>query len=73
MTAAAARWREAVDGAWSVPAVREGTLGSCFILVGSLTPAFLPADNTFDQVWLLRELQHSPGRVLATAVLLLGV
>jgi hypothetical protein len=67
------RWREAVVGAWAIPAVRAGTLGSCFILVGSLTPAFLPADNAFDHVWLLRELQHGAGRVLATAVLLLGV
>src|SRR5450631_381944 len=69
----AARWREAVVGAWAVPAVRAGTLGSCLILVGSLTPAFLPAGNTFDHVWLLRELQHGAGRVLATAVLLFGV
>ena len=69
----ATRWREAVVGAWAVPAVRAGTLGSCFILVGSLTPAFLPADNAFDHVWLLRELQHGAGRVLATAVLLFGV
>jgi len=69
----AARWRQAVDGAWAVPAAREGTLGSCFILVGSLTPAFLPSENVFDHVWLLRELQHGVGRVLSTAVLLLGV
>jgi len=69
----ATRWREAVVGAWAVPAVRAGTLGSCFILVGSLTPAFLPADNAFNHVWLLRELQHGAGRVLATAVLLFGV
>ena len=69
----AARWRDAVGGAWAVTAVREGTLGSCFILVGSLTPAFLPEDNAFTHVWLLRELQHGAGRVLATAVLLLGV
>jgi alpha-1,6-mannosyltransferase len=69
----AARWREAVVGAWAVPAVRAGTLGSCLILVGSLTPAFLPAGNAFDHVWLLRELQHGAGRVLATAVLLFGV
>src|ERR1035437_8731640 len=69
----ATRWREAVVGAWAVPAVHAGTLGSCFILVGSLTPAFLPADNAFNHVWLLRELQHGAGRVLATAVLLFGV
>jgi alpha-1,6-mannosyltransferase len=69
----AARWRDAVGGAWAIPAVREGTLGSCFIFVGSLTPAFLPEDNAFTHVWLLRELQHGAGRVLATAVLLLGV
>ena len=69
----AARCRAAVEGAWAVAAVREGTLGSCFILVGSLTPAFLPEDNAFTHVWLLRELQHGAGRVLATAVLLLGV
>src|SRR5450756_435601 len=69
----ATRWREAVVGAWAVPAVHAGALGSCFILVGSLTPAFLPADNAFNHVWLLRELQHGAGRVLATAVLLFGV
>src|ERR1035437_2008650 len=63
----------AVAGAWADPAVHAGSLGSCFIRVGSLTPAFLPADNAFNHVWLLRELQHGAGRVLATAVLLFGV
>lgn len=69
----AARLRAALDGAWAVPAVREGTLASWFIFIGSLTPAFLPEDNVFERVWFLRELQHGVGRVLATAILLLGV
>ena len=68
-----ARWGAAVEGAWAVPAVRQGTWGSGLILVGSLTPAFLPADNAFDHIWLLRQLQFGAGRVLATALLLLGV
>ena len=70
---AASRWREAVSRAWAVPAVREGWFGSCLILVGSLTPAFLPAHNAFEQVAPLGALQHGVGRVLATAVLLSGV
>ncbi|NYI40856.1 polyprenol phosphomannose-dependent alpha 1,6 mannosyltransferase MptB [Demequina lutea] len=69
----AARWRDAVVGAWAVPAVRTGTLGSCLIFVGSLTPAFLPAGTALHHLWLLRWLQDGPGRVLATAVLLFGV
>ena len=69
----AGRWWDAVVGAWAVPAVRAGTLGSCLILVGSLTPAFLPADTALHRLWLLRSLQDGAGRVLATAVLLVGV
>ena len=69
----AARWGAAVEGAWAVSAVRQGTWGSGLILVGSLTPAFLPEDNAFDHIWLLRQLQFGVGRVLATALLLLGV
>jgi len=69
----ATRWRAAVVGAWAIPAVRTGTLGSCLILVGSLTPAFLPEGTAFDHLWLLRDLQHGAGRILATAVLLFGV
>ena len=42
--ATAARWREAVDGAWAVPAVREGTLGSCLIPV-SYTHLTLPTNR----------------------------
>ncbi len=68
-----ARWRHAVVGAWAVPAVRTGTLGSCLIFVGSLTPAFLPAHTGFHHLWLLRSLQDGAGRVVATAVLLFGV
>jgi len=67
------RCRRAVGDAWAIPAVRAGTLGSCLIFVGSLTPAFLPEDNAFSRIWLLKELQHGLGRVLATGVLLLGV
>ena len=69
----AARWRDAVVGAWAVRAVRMGTLGSCLIFVGSLTPAFLPTDTALHRLWLLRSLQDGAGRVVATAVLLLGV
>ncbi len=68
-----ARWTGALERAWATPAVRSGTWGSVCILVGSLTPAFLPDDNAFSRVWLLRDLQQGPGRVLATMVLLLGV
>lgn len=71
---AASRWREAVVGAWAVPAVRMGTFGSCLILAGSLTPAFLPSDAAFlNRLWLLRSLQDGAGRVVATAILLVGV
>jgi len=69
----AARWRDAIVGAWAVPAVRTGALGSCLIFGGSLTPAFLPADTALHRLWLLRSLQDGAGRVLATAVLLVGV
>lgn len=69
----AARWRDAVVRAWAVRAVRTGTLGSCLIFVGSLTPAFLPPETALHRLWLLRSLQDGTGRVVATAVLLVGV
>jgi len=68
-----ARWRHAVVGAWAIPAVRTGTFGSCLVFVGSLTPAFLPANTALHRLWLLRSLQDGTGRVVATAVLLVGV
>ncbi len=70
---ASTRWSEAVASAWAVPAVRSGTWGSGLILVGSLTPAFLPEGNALTKLWLLRDLQYGPGRILATGLLLLGV
>ena len=70
---ASTRWSEAVTSAWAVPAVRSGTWGSGLILVGSLTPAFLPEGNALTKLWLLRDLQYGPGRILATGLLLLGV
>lgn len=70
---AAARWRDAVVGAWAVRAVRLGTLGSGLVLFGSLTPAFLPEGAAWHRLWLLRSLQDGAGRVVATAILLVGV
>ena len=69
----AARWRDAVVGAWVVRAVRLGTLGSGLVLFGSLTPAFLPEGAAWHRLWLLRSLQDGAGRVVATAILLVGV
>jgi alpha-1,6-mannosyltransferase len=43
------------------------------MLVGSLTPAFLPDVNPFIDVPVLGWLQSVPGRILATAVLMGGV
>jgi len=62
-----------VGDAWRIPAVRRGTLGTALIMGGSLTPAFLPDVNPFAGVPVLGALQTQPGRVLATAVLMVGV
>jgi alpha-1,6-mannosyltransferase len=62
-----------VADAWRIPAVRRGTLAGLLILVGSLTPAFLPDVNPFIDVPVLGWLQSVPGRILATAVLMGGV
>ncbi|HEY6741108.1 MAG TPA: polyprenol phosphomannose-dependent alpha 1,6 mannosyltransferase MptB [Lapillicoccus sp.] len=62
-----------VADAWRIPAVRRGTFAGLLILVGSLTPAFLPDVNPFVDVPLLGWLQTVPGRILATAVLMAGV
>jgi hypothetical protein len=67
------RWRDAVVAAWAVRAVRTGTVGSFLILFGSLTPAFLPTETALHRLWLLRSLQDGAGRVVATAILLVGV
>ncbi|NTV39270.1 MAG: polyprenol phosphomannose-dependent alpha 1,6 mannosyltransferase MptB, partial [Demequinaceae bacterium] len=69
----AARWRDAVVAAWAVRAVRAGTLGSFLVLVGSLTPAFLPDGLRWHRLWWLGSLQDGVGRVVATVVLLVGV
>lgn len=69
----AGRWRDAVVAAWDVRAVRAGTLGSFLVLVGSLTPAFLPEGLTWRHLWWLGSLQDGAGRVIATVILLVGV
>ena len=61
-----------VADAWRIPAVQRGTFAGLLILVGSLTPAFLPDINPFVDV-PLGWLQTVPGRILATAVLMAGV
>jgi alpha-1,6-mannosyltransferase len=70
---AIARELAGVADAWRTPAVRRGTLAGLLILVGSLTPAFLPDVNPFNSVPVLGWLQTVPGRILATAVLMGGV
>src|SRR3954470_934198 len=62
-----------VGDAWRIPAVRRGTLAGVLILVGSLTPAFLPDVNPFTGVPVVGWLQTVPGRILATALLMGGV
>ena len=62
-----------IADAWRIPAVRRGTLGTALIMGGSLTPAFLPDVNPFAGVPVVGALQTQPGRVLATAVLMVGV
>src|SRR3954466_360416 len=62
-----------VGDAWRIPAVRRGTLAGVLILVGSLTPAFLPDVNPFAGVPVVGWLQTVPGRILATALLMGGV
>ena len=67
---AVARELSGVADAWRIPAVRRGTLAGLLILVGSLTPAFLPDVNPFTDVPVLGWLQSVPGRIIATAVLM---
>ncbi len=70
---ALSRELRSVGDAWRIPAVRRGALGTALIMGGSLTPAFLPDVNPFSEVPVLGALQSQPGRVLATAVLMVGV
>jgi hypothetical protein len=70
---AVARELAGVADAWRIPAVRRGTFAGLMILVGSLTPAFLPDVNPFTSVPVLGWLQTTPGRIIATAVLMGGV
>jgi hypothetical protein len=70
---AVAREIAGIADAWRIPAVRRGTLAGVLILVGSLTPAFLPDVNPFTDVPVLGWLQSVPGRIIATAVLMGGV
>ena len=73
VTLALLREVRSVGEAWRIPAVRRGTLGTALIMGGSLTPAFLPDVNPFAGVPVIGALQTQPGRVLATAVLMVGV
>jgi alpha-1,6-mannosyltransferase len=73
VTLAVARELTGVADAWRIPAVRRGTLAALLILVGSLTPAFLPDVNPFTTVPVLGWLQTVPGRIIATALLMGGV
>jgi alpha-1,6-mannosyltransferase len=70
---AAVRELRGVGEAWRIPAVRRGTLGTALIMGGSLTPAFLPDVNPFSDIPVIGALQSQPGRVIATAVLMVGV
>lgn len=61
-----ATWREC-------PATRRGFLGALLLALGGLSPASLPATNPFRGLPLVGLLQTSPGRLVATVVMLLGV
>ena len=64
---AVAREIAGVADAWRIPAVRRGTFAGLLILVGSLTPAFLPDVNPFTDVPVLGWLQTVPGVAVGVA------
>lgn len=67
------QWRSDAREAWALPLVRRGLLGACLISAGSMTPAFLPPEAPILRTLHLTFLESGPGRVIATAVLMVGV
>lgn len=59
--------------ALEVDAVRWGLLGSCLIVLGSFTPAFLPPDSPLPGLLGLRWMETGPGRAVATVLVLAGI
>lgn len=63
---------DALD-AWMSPMVRKGTMGAMAITVGSFTPAFLPTDSHVLDVLGMPWMASLPWRIVATALVLVGV
>lgn len=58
---------------WAANGVRRGFLGGFLIVLGALTPAYLPEASPLNEVWGVSFFSSLSGRSLGTIALMLGV
>ncbi len=73
MTSSVRRVAGDLLAAWRVVPTRTGMLGTFLILLGSLTPAYLPQNSPLWGPLRAMHLDNAPVKVIGTLILLLGI
>ncbi|OYN88998.1 polyprenol phosphomannose-dependent alpha 1,6 mannosyltransferase MptB [Parenemella sanctibonifatiensis] len=67
------RWGAELSAAWRLTPVKRGFFGAVLIVLGSLTPAFLPQASPWWTVLNVLHLASTPGTILGTVAALAGI
>ena len=66
------RWADLAD-AWRLRAVKRGLAGTVLILLGSLTPAYLPQNSPWWGPMRALRLDSTPAKIAGTVIVVAGI